>query len=520
MLQIRPIKTVGIALLLSLSLSACTQPLLSKRPISSLPPQMADTPITKLLMCVGKHARLKVESKQSDFKHLAVVAVNPIPDRTGKFDYNANGAQVTQGAQDILISALSKTGAYHLVERNNLDIPLFELKYANNFMLSDNNPHNNIKTTKGQTGRKIISGDYLGADYYLTGSLTDINFTVDSGGVQGYINGIGGQWRSYWISVSLDLRLVNTKTLRIQNVIPVRKYLRGYVNRFGVYHIWDDTLVDSSAGKKREEPIGMAVRSTLESAVYRLTTQLYGLSPNVCMTEKEMADDFVYQKYTDDRVIDPTSPIPKEWHEPSLKSPPVEKKAKTKAASKATTKPAKVSQAKQATKGSVNQAKTVARKKTSTAVSATRQQKSTRGQQTTRSSHSSQQKNAPRQQTTASTPSQKTTRYQQNELSDIDTKKQAPSQTTKANIPQQAQHKASLRKYHRQTTTPSSAYPPSTPKQQATPVDAGQQDQTQSTQPKQQDLHDSKGKETTQQQSTQHAQADDVPTWLYDFIRE
>lgn len=264
-----------LAVVICLPLTGCyvsshTQPI---QPLIGPPVQNTVTPYHAMLQCVGQLA----QAHNPPY----VIAVDNIPDRTGKFSYTQDGYEVTQGAQDMAVSALGETEAYKLVERSQFSIPLFEMQMANNFLLRDANPNNNMDT-QGKIARKIYSGTLLGSDYVLVGSITEINYNLASGGYEFTVDGIGPGWRAFWMDVGVDLRLVNTKTGEIVMTLPLRKQIWGYENKFNVVRFFGSTFVDAHAGEKDQEPIELAVRSVIEDGVIQMTKQLYQLSPNAC----------------------------------------------------------------------------------------------------------------------------------------------------------------------------------------------------------------------------------------------
>lgn len=285
------IKTGMSMTAIALLLAGCSTDMHNSTPVVPMSgPSVAltETPYTPLLECVGKYVKNKPKY---------TIAVDTIPDLTGVFSPYAGGYQVTQGAQDMAVSALAETGAYNLVERSHMNIPLFELRSANDFLLRDDNPADNFTDSKGRLARKIASGELMGSDYILMGSITELNLNLSSGGYDLSIYGIGGGWRSFWYDVALDLRLVDTKTSLIKMAIPARKQLWGYENKAGVLNFFGTTFVDANAGQKVQEPAGIAVRSVIEDSVFQMTKQLYHLPANVCQAQQQKADSYMLGDY-------------------------------------------------------------------------------------------------------------------------------------------------------------------------------------------------------------------------------
>lgn len=247
-------------------------------PLIGPPVQASVTPYSDTLTCIGSQVQMANQNK-------FVLAVGNVTDKTGKFNYNEEGFKVTQGAEDMVISALAKTNAFNLVERGNLQIPSMEIQYANDFLLSDHNKQENYVDKEGRVARAIRSGVVMGSDYIIIGSINEINFNLKSDGFDLSIDGIGPGWRSFWEDVAMDLRVVNTKTTQIVMTIPLRKQIWGYENKLGVLHFFGNTLVDANAGSIKQEPIQLAVRSMIEDAAVDITKQLYQLPENACNSD-------------------------------------------------------------------------------------------------------------------------------------------------------------------------------------------------------------------------------------------
>jgi len=266
-------------------LSGCASQHLTT-PIATLngpPIQDTKTPYTDLLACIGNQANMKMNQ---DHLGKIAIAVSTIPDKTGKFNYNENGFEVTQGAEDMMVSALSETNAYTMVERNNMGVSQMEIDYANKFLLSDSNNSDNFRDKNGHVARAIRSGVIKGSDYVITGSISELNYDVGSGGFNVTIEGIGPGYRDMWMDVGMDLRVVDTKTTQIVMALPLRKQIRGYESQLGVVHLFGSTFVNATAGMQAQEPIQLAVRSIMEAAAIDITKALYHLPQDACSDVK------------------------------------------------------------------------------------------------------------------------------------------------------------------------------------------------------------------------------------------
>ncbi len=243
-------------------------------PIGSAPVTTNPTPYTNALVCLGNFARSANMSAPR-------VAVGRVADYTGKVEQDGGGAKITQGASLMAMSAFAKAGA-RLVERYDTSVSEMELKYANNQLIGDD--------ASGGL-RQINAGQVPGSDYYLVGGITELNYNIHSSGVDimgGGVNATDGSGlfsrRVFVMNVGLDLRLVDTQTLEVVDVISYQKQIIGREISAGLFTFFGGQTVsaDIGAGGKALEPIQLAVRTVIERAVLEMSSNLYGAAPGVC----------------------------------------------------------------------------------------------------------------------------------------------------------------------------------------------------------------------------------------------
>ena len=274
----------------ALLLSGCAMPVagpngLYAHPIGDAPVTANPTPYSSALVCLGEYAR-------SRGLRAPRIAVGRISDYTGKEEADGSGRKLTQGASLMAISALAKAGA-PLVERYDTSVSELELKYANNKLITDDP---NAKPDAPADYRKILSGQVPGSDFYLVGGITELNFNIRSSGVSaqggkvettGVKASLGGS--TYVMNIGLDLRLVNTKTLEVVDVISYQKQIVGREISAGVFDIFHGVAVDVSAGDSGLEPLQLGVRALIERGVLEMMANLYGApGPQICLNP---ADD-------------------------------------------------------------------------------------------------------------------------------------------------------------------------------------------------------------------------------------
>jgi curli production assembly/transport component CsgG/holdfast attachment protein HfaB len=230
-------------------------------PIGGAPVVDNGTPYSAALDCLG--------AALDGVGGLPRIAVGAIEDYTGKFD-EANGARVTQGAALMAVSALARTGV-PLVERLDISVAETELKLANNNLVADRHGL-----------RQIMPASIEGSDLFLVGGITELNYNIGSAAGDLFVSPVGVGKRLYVMNIALDLRLVDTESLRVVDVVSYQKQILGSETRAGVFEFFGDTLFDLSTQERALEPMQMAVRAMIEKAVGEMTRRLVDLEPGTC----------------------------------------------------------------------------------------------------------------------------------------------------------------------------------------------------------------------------------------------
>jgi len=260
------------------ALSACASPTpgrngLYAQPAGGAPVTANPTPYSAALSCMGGYARNAQVTPPR-------IAIGRIIDYTGKQELEG-GAKITQGASLMAISAFAKAGV-RLVERYDTSVSELELKYANNKLISDD---------KSEGYRRIRAGSVPGSDFYVVGGITELNYNIASSGFDAFGGDVDVtdpkgflKASTYVMNIGLDLRLVDTRSLEVVDVISYQKQIVGYEVGAGIFAFFNNqNIIDVSAGGKALEPMQLAVRSSIERAVLEMTANLYGVSgPDVC----------------------------------------------------------------------------------------------------------------------------------------------------------------------------------------------------------------------------------------------
>lgn len=218
------------------------------------------------------------------------IAVGSISDYTQKADEDG-GKKITQGASLMAMSAFSKAGA-NLVERFDMSIPEAELKLANNKLIGDAGGDPRLNPQAGKTPyRPIHAGMIEGSDFLLLGGITELNYNISSQGVNGFYNdssvqGIKAAFKgkTYVMNVGLDLRLVDSKSLRVVDTVSMQKQILGREVSGGIFaFLWGKQIFDIGGGDRALEPIQWAVRSVIERSVLDMTSKIYQVETHQCL---------------------------------------------------------------------------------------------------------------------------------------------------------------------------------------------------------------------------------------------
>ncbi len=271
----------AIAALLGGCISASAGPQgLYATPIGDAPVTANPTPYSAALYCMADYARrYSLPSPR--------IAVGRIADYTGTVSADG-GRQVTGGASLMAMTALAKSGA-RIVERYDTSVSEMELRYANNRLIGDQGPGG----VDDVQYRRILAGSVPGTDFYLIGGVTEVNYNIRSGG----FDMAAGQastdtplstafaGKAFVMNIAIDLRLVQTTTLEVVDVVSYQKQIIGREISAGVFDFLNGNVFDISAGEGGLEPVQLAVRALIERATVEFMANLYGApGPDVCLS--------------------------------------------------------------------------------------------------------------------------------------------------------------------------------------------------------------------------------------------
>jgi len=200
-------------------------------------------------------------------------SVGSVLDQTGKeqFTEGGSGKFITQGAGDIVQSALFRTGAT-VLNRRDPRIMETEVKW-------------------GVANPKSI----VPSNFFITGSINSLDF-IPGGGIDVTIGGVGPRYREHRILIGLDLTMTETKTGRVVANIPLQKQIFANDAAFGIGRFFGDTLVVAEVGNKQREAVHFALRQMLNLATFELLTQvMHPKNYSACRSEIDQIHGAVNQ---------------------------------------------------------------------------------------------------------------------------------------------------------------------------------------------------------------------------------
>ena len=235
------------------------------------------TPMEAALACYADYV------EASDIKRV-VIGVGDIKDYTGKYSINEGNA-VTQGGSLMVYSALGKLGgAVGIAERYDPSIAERELGYTDRRQLGDGTAH----TVNGERVAWLpyFGGSITSSDYYIIGGITELNYNIRSGGGEAGVNNIGLKARTFNQSVSVDLRIVDSRSLLVVKTVSLTKQFTGYEVGLNIFRFFGTDLFDINIGAKGQEPLQLGIRAALEEATIRLVGAATKVDYRPCMSQR------------------------------------------------------------------------------------------------------------------------------------------------------------------------------------------------------------------------------------------
>ena len=278
---------VGVAAC-ALVLAGCAQTTVRQvaqgsAPVIVGPPVSSNTtPLDPVFACYRDSLRNSVGNRPVP---AIAISVGDVRDYSGRASINEGNA-VTQGGSLMVISALGKLRPRVRVhERFDPRVGELELVYTDRRQLGDGRTY---VIPDAQGDRRVpwvpyLGGTILSSDYFIVGGVTELNYTVQSGGLEAGVNGVGGRARSFTLNVGVDLRIVNTRTLVVAHTVSLQKQVVGFEVGADIFRFFGSRLFDINIGTRNLEPMQLAVRTILELGVLDLVQAVSRVPLRSCL---------------------------------------------------------------------------------------------------------------------------------------------------------------------------------------------------------------------------------------------
>lgn len=239
------------------------------------------TPITPAFACFAKKIKAQSQPKLR-------ITSGEVLDLTGKYLESEGGSIVTKGAAHMVMSALGKfDDSITLLERVDTAIPDKELQYIDRRQLGDGREHEVPGEEDEVPWLPYFGGTVLKTDYYIAGAITELNFNIASKGGEVGFAGFGVKASSLTMNVAVDLRIVDAETMEVVATNSLQKQIVGEEIGADIFRFYGDYLFDLNTGRRAQEPIQLAVRTTLELAVIELIAGVTSVDPEPCIKSVE-----------------------------------------------------------------------------------------------------------------------------------------------------------------------------------------------------------------------------------------
>lgn len=179
------------------------------------------------------------------------MAVGAIVDQTGveQFSDGGSGKMITQGAGDVVQSALFRAGV-SVVNRRDPRVAVTEAEWG-------------IRDIRTQEP----------VDFFISGSINSLDF-IPGGGFSSQIGGLGPRYRQSRILVGMDLAMTNAHDGRIVANTPLQKQLFMSEIGFSAGRFFGPTLVSLDIGGLEREALHFTLRQMLYLVTFELLIQL------------------------------------------------------------------------------------------------------------------------------------------------------------------------------------------------------------------------------------------------------
>ncbi|NMB20215.1 MAG: curli production assembly protein CsgG [Firmicutes bacterium] len=186
------------------------------------------------------------------------IAIYAITDSTGQFkaDGGASSTVVSQGSTEMLITALQRSGQFTILDR---------VRFGD--LMNEQNLVSSSRIVPGQ-GPQL--GALTGANYMISGSITEYQVSKETGGIGLVIAGRGGSTEYAKASVALDLRVTDLTSGEVVWAESLKGEVIGEKVGIQLFSFLGKNIVEFETGQGKQQVINLVVRTLLEEAVFKL----------------------------------------------------------------------------------------------------------------------------------------------------------------------------------------------------------------------------------------------------------
>jgi len=179
------------------------------------------------------------------------------------FQFDSTVPEVSPAsATDMFTTALIKTHAFTVLERQRLDESVYKEKQLNQG-----------GTTTGDVARYRLTG----ADFIFVGVITEANAQASKTGIAGAYKGVGVETSGEKAKIGLDVRVLDAKTGGVLDAVNVRKKIsQGGYSVSGLGKLFGKKKLRGAnlgISHDRKEGVDKAVREAIEEAVNTLVSR-------------------------------------------------------------------------------------------------------------------------------------------------------------------------------------------------------------------------------------------------------
>jgi curli production assembly/transport component CsgG len=189
------------------------------------------------------------------------IAIYNISDSTGQFKGDRTGVSstvVTQGATEMLVTALQRSRQFTVLDR---------VRFGD-FI----NEQNLVSSNRIVPGQGPAIGAMTGAQYLISGAITEYQVDMVTGGLGLRIAGKGGSQEYARASCAIDLRVTDTTTGEVVWAESLKGEILGEKVGLELFSFLGKNIVEFETGRCKQQDINLVVRTLLEEAVYKLVT--------------------------------------------------------------------------------------------------------------------------------------------------------------------------------------------------------------------------------------------------------